>query len=224
MDRRTSFHISCSPYWTVGLPIYSRPEAIYFKVICFLPEKMGENSPQALALLRGPTYHPLALSRATVGAGILTALVMGLVVSGCATSGGVKTGFLSLRGVEQTLVLAQSGEDLTLRARPEILAQLDRLVDARVRVMGFVQGSGISVRDFELLEAPDGMVPFVGRIVVDQSGTRLDEEPGGTPIFLRGDSLRALRRQHGARVWITGSVVGEQTLLIAHWGVLVPPE
>jgi hypothetical protein len=149
---------------------------------------------------------------------------MGLVASGCATAGGGQTGFLTLRGVNQTLVLAQSGEDLVLQARPEILAQLDRLVDARVRVRGLVQGSGIRVRDFELLEAPDGMVPFVGRIVVDQSGTRLDEEPGNTPIFLRGDALRALRRQHGARVWITGSVVGEQTLLIAHWGVLVPPE
>ena len=119
--------------------------------------------------------------------------------------------------------MAQSGGDLTLRGRAEILDQLNRLVDARVRLDGPEQGGTVTVRGYQIIEAPDGMVPYVGRIVVDQSGTRLDQEPEGTPIYLRGDELRTLRHQHGARVWLTGSVVGAQTILIAHWGVLVPP-
>ena len=105
----------------------------------------------------------------------------------------------------------------------EQLEQLDRLVDARVKLYGRQAGGRISVRSFEVMEAPDGMVPFVGQVIVDQSGTRIDEDATGTPIYLQGEDLRRLRSLHGARIWVTGSVVGAQTLLIAHWGVLLPP-
>lgn len=168
-------------------------------------------------------YHPIALVRPPPWSALVAAALLGLVVSGCATTGRITTGLLALRGVDHDLVLAQADTDLGLAGRSEIIAQLDRLVDARVRVAGPEHGGVITVRAFEILEAPDGMIPFVGVVVVDQSGTRLDEESSGTPIYLRGEDLRALRRHHGARIWVTGSVVGGQTVLIAHWGLIAPP-
>lgn len=153
----------------------------------------------------------------------ILAALLGLLLSGCATSGRLTTGLVALRGVEQRLVLTQAHLELSLRGRAELLEQLDRLVDARVRVTGPRQRGRLTVRAYELLEAPDGMIPFVGRVVVDQWGTRIDEESSGTPIYLRGDDLRRLRRHHGAQIWVTGSVVAGQTLLIAHWGLIVPP-
>ena len=169
-------------------------------------------------------YHPLALGRSFAGAMFALAVLTGAATSGCATTQSRITGLVALRGFEQELVLDRGDETLRLGGRKDVIAQLDRLVDARVRLQGAVQGDTVLVRGYELLEAPDGMVPYIGRLVVDQSGARLDEASSDTPIFLRGEELRVLKRNHGARIWITGSVVGPQTLLIAHWGVLVPAD
>lgn len=184
----------------------------------------AENRPFSLALRRGTAYHPLALVRPIAGAIFAVTVFLGTAASGCATSGTGFAGFLALQGVEQEVVLQHSGDPLRLAGRPAVLAELDRLVDARVTLRGSLRGDTLHVRDYEILEAPDGMVPFVGRVVVDQSGARIDEEPGGTPIYLRGEDIRSLRRHHGALVWVTGSVVGAQTLLIAHWGLIVPAQ
>jgi len=188
-----------------------------------MPKESAKNSERPLALWLTEAYHPIALVRPPSWSAFVVAALLGLVVSGCATSGRLTTGLLALRGVDQHLVLSQADLDLGLTGRAEVMAMLDRLVDARVRVAGPEVSGVVTVRSFEILEAPDGMIPFVGVVVVDQSGTRLDEESSGTPIYLRGDDLRSLRRHHGARIWVTGSVVGGQTILIAHWGLIAPP-
>jgi hypothetical protein len=166
-------------------------------------------------------YHPRAVPRPL----LIVLLVLASVAAigpGCAGPSGSRTvGFVTLVGVDHVLSLNVQGTMLPIEGRSEIVDQLDRLVDARIAVVGTV-GSRVVVRSFELLEAPDGLVPYLGRLVYDQTGVRLYDETTGTRIVLRSTDLDRLKRHHGDRVWITGSIVGPQTLLIAHWGVIVP--
>ena len=149
-----------------------------------------------------------------------------LLLEGCATTRGVgrsrTVGIIALQGVDQLLALNVQGEFLAIRGPAAVLEQIDRLIDARIACQGPRSSDTVTVRSFEILEAPDGMVPYLGRIVYDQSGVVLADETTGTRIGLRSADLEALKRAHGDRVWITGAIVGPQLLLVAHWGVLVP--
>ena len=144
-------------------------------------------------------YHPLALGRSFAGAMFALAVLTGAATSGCATTQSRITGLVALRGFEQELVLDRGDETLRLGGRKDVIAQLDRLVDARVRLQGAVQGDTVLVRGYELLEAPDGMVPYIGRLVVDQSGARLDEASCTWEISPRcAGGARPCRAEQGA--------------------------
>jgi hypothetical protein len=114
------------------------------------------------------------------------------------------------------------GNRLPVRARPAILDQLSRLPGAVLRIRGPTGPRAVHVRAFEILDAGDGLTPYVGRVVVDQAGVQLLDEVTGTRLALRGEALQALRELHGARVWASGSIVGPRLVLVAAWGVLVP--
>ena len=149
-----------------------------------------------------------------------------LLLGGCATtrgaSGSRTVGIVALQGVEQVLSLDVQGVKMTIRGPRAVVDQLDRLVGARIACRGPLAAGSVTVRSFEILEAPDGMVPYLGRIVYDQAGVALADGTTGTRIGLRSADLDALKRSHGDVVWVTGSIVGPQLLLVAHWGVLVP--
>ncbi|MEE2830467.1 MAG: hypothetical protein VX498_14865 [Myxococcota bacterium] len=171
-------------------------------------------------------YHPLAvLPRLSLVLLSLSVLV-GSATLGCATTGGHSTGgsvgVLGLYGPEQALVLRSSKGTLRVQGRAALIEQLNLLVDARVRVSGPADSRRVTVRGFEILEAPDGLPPFLGELIVDQSGVRLEDRISGSALYLIGPSLKRLKSHHGADVWITGTVVGPQTLLVAHWGILTP--
>lgn len=153
---------------------------------------------------------------------LLCVASVGLTGTGCARPAGSRTvGFVTLHGVDQTLSLNIQGTILPIEGRSPIVAQLDRLIEARVAIEGTV-GATVRVTSFEILEAPDGLVPYLGVLIHDQSGIGLQDETTGTRIALRSSDVDRLKRHHGDRVWVTGSIVGPQTLLVAHWGVLVP--
>ena len=162
-------------------------------------------------------YHPAALAR-------LLLLLLTASIVGCASGGpgGVRT-FGVVVGVEVTgeLMLDMRGTLLPLSGASDVVAQLERLGGARVAIRGPAGPRGVVARRFELLEAPDGMVPYLGRVIVDQSGVMLADETTGVRLALRSSELALIKGQHGARIWVTGSLVGPQILLIAHWGVLV---
>lgn len=155
---------------------------------------------------------------------LLLAAALAPAASGCATTGASRreVGVVVVHGVDQALCLDLQGAILPIAGRAPVLAQLDRIVDARIEFRGNVGKRQVSVRSFEMIEAPDGMAPFVGRVVVDQAGTMLADETTGTRIALRSSELESLALQHGARVWVTGLIVGPQLLLVAHWGVIAP--
>ncbi len=165
---------------------------------------------------RGP-YHPAALARPLL-------FLLAALLAGCATGGGPGSrtfGVVVGSGITGELLLDMRGTLLPLSGPPDVVDQLERVSGARVAVSGRAGPRGVYARRFELLEAPDGMVPHVGRLVVDQSGVMLQDELSGARLALRSSELAHVKRLHGARLWITGSLVGPQVLLIAHWGVLV---
>ena len=149
------------------------------------------------------------LACATTGAGSRSHPVVGLVV---AADG------------DQPLALDEQGTIRTLAGPRRLLDQLGRLPGAIVSVGGSVTNTRVVVRSFDIEDAGDGLRPLVGRIVVDQAGVQLEDDVTGTRLALRGEALGSVKHQHGSRVWVTGSVVGPQTFLIAHWGLLVPAD
>jgi len=157
-------------------------------------------------------------------------LLLAVNLLGCAAArsqGGwagsrVTRGLVEIDAARSVLVLVVAGDRLDIRAGSELMARLDRLPGAFIAATGQRAETTIDVRDFEMLEAPDGLAPLIGDIIVDQSGVMLEDEVTGRRIVLRGEALLDLRKKHRARVWVTGAVVGPQVLLIAHWGLLVP--
>ena len=120
------------------------------------------------------------------------------------------------------LELLVAGVPLRMQAAGEVLQQLGRVLGAFVAVSGSRNRDAVVVRAFEILEAPDGLAPMIGRAIVDQSGVMLQDQVTGRRLALRGPALVDLKKEHAAMIWVTGAIVGPQTLLVAHWGVLVP--
>ncbi len=162
----------------------------------------------------GP-YHPAVLARPLM-------LLLCALIAGCAAGRGTRTfGVVVVDDLGGDLMLDMRGTRVPLDGAPAVVRELLRLDGARVAISGPAGPRGVVARRYELLEAPDGMPPYLGSLLVDQSGVMLADETTGTRLALRGPELTLLKRHHGARLWITGSLVGPQILLVAHWGVLV---
>ena len=115
------------------------------------------------------------------------------------------------------------GQVVGVVASSPVLDQLQRIPGAYIEVRGRAGQDSVRVRAFEILDAGDGLRPMVGVLVVDQSGVSLSDDVTGTRLTLRGTALADLKSLHRARVWVTGTVVGPRIILVAHWGLLVPP-
>jgi len=173
-------------------------------------------------------YHPLAVASRSFPKALIIMLLLALTVSGCTSTrsrggwGGshLTRGMVEVDAATSALVLSVAGKQLSIEARADLMDQLDRLPGAFVAIDGVRSKEAIRVRRFEILEAPDGLAPLVGAVIVDQSGVMLQDELSGNRLALRGAALVDLKKMHGARVWVTGSVVGPQVLLLAHWGLL----
>ena len=145
------------------------------------------------------------------------------LLSGCATTGASPyRGLIFFPQKEGPVSLDEQGRIRTLAGPRQLVDQLARIPGAIVSIRGTANTNKVRVVDFEIVDAGDGLRPLVGWLIVDQAGVQLEDSVTGTRLALRGDELAILKHQHGARVWVTGSVIGPQTLLIAHWGVLVP--
>jgi len=121
-----------------------------------------------------------------------------------------------------SLSLDERGVVRTLAGPSRLLDQLARIPGGYVAIRGPVTSTKVRVRDFEIIDAGDGLRPLVGWVIVDQAGVQIEDSVTGTRLALRGDALGEIKDEHGARVWVTGSVVGAQTLLVANWGILIP--
>jgi hypothetical protein len=162
---------------------------------------------------------------------VVRALLLLILTSflGCATTGST-TGSSAVLGLVQDVgpegapSLDEQGRIRTLVGPRQLLDQLARLPGAIVSIRGPATSSSVRVREFEIVDAGDGLRPLVGHVIVDQAGVQLEDQVTGTRLALRGEALAFIKHQHGSRVWVTGSVIGPQTFLIAHWGLLVPAD
>ncbi len=151
-------------------------------------------------------------------------LLLAALLAGCATGagGGARVfGVVVDPALTGELLLDMRGTLVPLGGVDVVVDQLARLGGARVAIQGTARPSGVFARGYEMLEAPDGLPPHIGVLVVDQSGVVLRDEVDGVALALRSAELANIKRHHGARLWITGSLVGPQALLVAHWGVLI---
>lgn len=155
---------------------------------------------------------------------VLLASILGCATTGAGGGSSPVVGLIVPAGSDGAVSLDEQGRIRTLAGPRQLLDQLARIPGAIVSVRGPVTSSTVRVRAFEIVDAGDGLRPLVGRVVVDQAGVQLEDEVTGTRLALRGEPLAWLKREHGSRVWVTGSVNGPQTFLVAHWGLLVPAD
>lgn len=119
---------------------------------------------------------------------------------------------------DEQVVLRTRDADFRTQASARVLGQLRSLDGATIRVPGRPCGASLRVRRFAILLAPDGLVPHVGTVLVDQSGTYLEPE-GGARIVLLGEAAPTAAH-HRRWCWVTGIVSGPQRLVVLRFGVM----
>lgn len=170
-----------------------------------------------------PTFPPSRGSRCSVAALMLAA---GLA-AGCAaarprdegpTTADVeidpRTGGPVLRTLE--------GQLLTVQAPPEVRAELARLPGARVRVAPAPREGTIRVPGYVLLDPGDALAPYLGEVVATADRVLVRDPGTGAELLVQGPVARDLRRLAGAKVWVTGHLVGPGRLEVVHYGILRP--
>jgi hypothetical protein len=150
---------------------------------------------------------------------------LAVLLGACAT---IPTGARSYRGIvvhvgtDAVLSLEHEAHARAITGPERLRLQLDRIPGASVTIHGRLVGTDrLAARSFVILDPGDGLSPMVGRLAVDQWGVVLQDEVTGTELLLRGAALAEIKRHHGGRVWVTGSIVGPSSVLIAHWGLLL---
>ncbi len=122
-------------------------------------------------------------------------------------------GTLSLRGSTPLTIptlTTSGGVDVPLDSKdPDVLTQLRRLSEMRVAVEGDVLPlvdnnlPRLSATRYELLALPDGTVPIVGVVSVED-GDIIVTSDTGRRLWIHGDLVGVLEEYAGARVWVVG--------------------
>ncbi len=124
-------------------------------------------------------------------------------------------GTLSLRGstpITTPVLEIDSTETIALDSKsPDVLSQLRGLSGMRCAVEGnvlpFVDKNlpRLSVTRYELLALPDGRVPMVGVVSVED-GQVVVTTAAGTRYWIHGNLVGVLTEYAGAHVWVVGDV------------------
>jgi len=146
---------------------------------------------------------------------LLSLLPLGI---GCATTGlQARVGFVELDQRQRPHLLLT---DARLRLTSPVGKELAALPDARVKAWGTLVGASMRVQHYQVLDAGNGFMAYVGWIIYDQSGVRLKEWLNGREWTLVGEGVRDLREWHGNKVWITGLEDGPDEIRPLAWGRL----
>lgn len=131
-------------------------------------------------------------------------------------------GTLSLRGstpMTTPVLEIDSTETIALDAKsPDLLAQLRSLSGLRCAVEGnvlpFVDQNlpRLSATRYELLALPDGKVPMVG-VVSIEDGQVVVTTDNGTRYWIHGHLVGALTEYAGAHVWVAGDAFDTDSML-----------
>lgn len=144
-------------------------------------------------------------------------MVLATLVLGCALSAH-RSGMVQLEGERVTLVeptgrsfrVAPSGQGALMRALEGYI----------VSVEGPRLGRRVWVRDWAVLDAGDGVPPFMGRLRRFGGNWLLDDRTSGQTIVLEPESVGDLASADGKVVVVRGLVVGAQTVRVLGWRVV----
>jgi hypothetical protein len=140
---------------------------------------------------------------ATYGGCIATGMRSGVIASG--------SGAVTMQTAEgRTLHLVLDSD-----ARP-----LRDLGDCRVEVTGLHLGHCVFVKDWRVVDAGDGTVPFVGPLERQGSNLVLRDRNSGMPVVFDAQSEALLARFTGRVVLVSGFVVGPQVVHVMRYRVL----
>jgi hypothetical protein len=147
--------------------------------------------------------------------------LVALGLAGCASTGATHIGLLRVAAEQVELQLPDAS--LTLRGR-ELEVDLRNLDGARVEIAGIRLGARrIRVVGYRVLDPGNGMHPYVGQLRVGQLGPTLVDEALGREFDVARPWPPELASLHGARVWLTGELVGLDLLQVSAFGIIRPP-
>ena len=148
-------------------------------------------------------------------------VILCFFVSGCVGGPATRVGYLTTD--DQRLVLEQVDGHRYQLVGPQLVDELRTVPGARVEVAGLGNGPRYRVGGYRILDIGNGEQPYVGFVVVDQAGTRIRDEALGRDFFLDGIPTASVRDLHGAKIWITGLLVGADLLHVREFGIIRPP-
>lgn len=156
--------------------------------------------------------------------GLRLRLLRALLLSGlfgCASARQVTSGMISPETTQNHVLLRVSdGPLLTLKG--EAALELSRLPGAQVKLEGHPQGKSGTfwVDGYLILDAGEGVMPHVGILRWNATELVLMQGPGQPVVTLSGDQSEAMRSLLGARIWVVGVIIGDDTLSVIRYGLL----
>lgn len=108
----------------------------------------------------------------------------------------------------------------------EVAEELTNIPGAQVRLQGRVKGNPpkIQAESYLIVDAGQGVMPHVGTLRWNASELVLEQGPGQPVLSLTGEAAYALRAHIGARVWVVGVIVEDETLQVLNSGILRAPD
>ncbi|MFM7203056.1 MAG: hypothetical protein ACKO6N_19890 [Myxococcota bacterium] len=147
-----------------------------------------------------------------------------LLCSGCVSSAVYESGMIELDGRN---VLLKRKSDGPLLLQGPLEEELRNLPGAEVKVKGRSRAGQphprLKLDAYQLVDTGQGMLPHVGILCWNVGELLLDQGPGQPILSLRGPLKDNLRLQVGARAWVVGPVVADETIEVLQWGILRPP-
>lgn len=129
--------------------------------------------------------------------------------------------------LESTHVLLKRTSDAPLLLQGPLEQELRTVPGAEVKVRGRLRAgkphASLQLEGYQLIDTGQGMLPHVGILRWNVGELLLDQGPGQPILSLRGPLKDPLRAQVGARAWVVGPVVADETLEVLQWGILRPP-
>lgn len=132
-----------------------------------------------------------------------------------------RTGLVSVAdGVARLQESTGRASTLVTRGEGSALLFLDGCI---VSVSGPRLGRRLTVTDWEVTDAGDGVAPFVGPLRRYGMQWIIDDRNTGMPVLLEEASLAGLEAEVGHLVLVSGYVVGAQTVRVVAWRALEAP-
>lgn len=144
-------------------------------------------------------------------------MIIFTLLLGCALSAH-RSGLVSVDG-EQVTLMESTGKvfSISSRGEGEILGAMEQCV---VDVRGLRVGKWLFVRGWDVVDAGDGIPPFVGVLRRYGGNWTLEDLHSGQTVLLDPKTVGSLSQEEGRLVLVRGMVVGAQLVAVVAWRAL----